>query len=290
MKFILPCYDYDFQQGYITGTINGGTVWLWHIMHSLWKHGHAAEMICTQTEKPEGDVMIIQSEWTGGKAFQNFDGIKIVLLGHFANDAYPDPKKIKADLFLTTWKGDCVEGFNAHFWPHAYSADSDDGEIYHVGRAVWLGNTYWLRMMNQKEWINGLPLSLLRGKHPKYLPGIYRGADVCPNIHGDFQKGIISDHPSRIADKSGYAMNERFWEVIGAGGTLVTDYHSQALEFFDQSDLIMCNNSGEFREKVMYYYNHPLKGKQFYEKARRIVLEKHTYYHRVAELLKLIDA
>ncbi len=46
--------------------------------------------------------------------------------------------------------------------------------------------------------------------------------------------------------------------------------------------------SHEVKELVKYYLNHPLERKEIAQKGHNEALAKHTYVHRIEELLKAI--
>jgi fructose-specific component phosphotransferase system IIB-like protein len=280
MKFILPCSDHDYKLGLESGTINGGTVWLNNIAEALKALGHKAKLGELETEH-EADIMIIQSEWVGSIAYQTFKGKRVVLMGHFIKAVYPDPKEIKAKKF-TTWKGECTEGFDAEFLPHAYSEFIDKKEATYKGDIIWCGNPYSLR---NQGWLDGLDLTAITGTLPWDVSAIYKG-NVCPNIHGDFQRGIVGNDPARVADKPGYMINERFWQVIGCGGILIQDWNPQVYEFFNEDEIIMCRTKEDFQEKIKYYAKHKEEGIKFYERAREKILNNHTYKNRCQQLLQ----
>lgn len=285
MKFVLPCCDYDYKLGMKSGVINGGTVWLDNIAHALRDAGHQADLVSTGESKVEADVMIIQSEWTGTPVYLNFTGKKVVLLGHFIKHHYPDPKTIKADLLITMWKGDCVKDFNTYFIPHAYSDLTDNKKTQYKGDIIWCGNKYPLR---DENWLEELPLTNIKGVMPQDLFGIYRGANVVCNLHGNFQKNIISTDDSKIADKPCNMINERFWNAIGGGAVLVTDYTQQMSEFFNDDELIVGRDKDDFQAKVLYFNEHKKEGLEILKKARERILKEHTYKNRVHQLLQLL--
>lgn len=271
----IACYNYKLDKEKI---IDGGSIWLNNIRTALELVGHKVKFV--GLDKPtEAAVLIIQSEWVGTEVYMTFKGRKIVLLGHFIKAAYPDPKAIEAELF-TTWKGELVEDFKTTFFPHA--CPNVESEKIDKGKVVWCGNTYALR---DEGWLNGIDVSRLSNISTSELTGAYRGS-VCPNIHGDFQLGAVSTEPSRIADKAGYMINERFWHVIGAGGILIQQYNPQVLEFFKEDEIIMCKTKEEFQAKINYYRDHIEEGLKFYKRARDKVLKEHTYLNRI-KLLNL---
>lgn len=271
----IACYNYTLDKGKI---LDGGSIWLNNIRKALELEGHKVKFVGLDT-KIKADVLIIQSEWVGTEVYTTFKGRKIVLLGHFIKAAYPDPKEIQAELF-TTWKGELLEGFKTTFFPHA--CPNVESEQIDKGTVVWCGNTYALR---DEGWLNGIDVSRLSNISTSELTGAYRGS-VCPNIYGKFQLGEISNEPSRIADKSGYMINERFWHVIGAGGILIDMYNPQVFEFFNEDEIIFAKTKEEFQAKITYYRDHLEEGIEFYQRARDKVLKEHTYLNRI-KLLNL---
>lgn len=290
MKFVLPATDYDYQEGLKSGVVNGGTVWLDNIAHALRDAGHEAELV-PLTANYNGDWVIIQSEWWGMPNVMDFKarGGKIcALLGHFIKHVYPDPYAIKrgADLLVTMWTGECTEPFGARFMAHGYSDLMDNGRTTDKGEIVWVGNTYQLR---DEGWLAGVNVTRITGTHPSELFGIYRGAKVCPNIHGDFQKNIVSNVGSKIADKPGTMINERFWNVLGCGGLLITDWTDQMGDYFSKDELIVAENKEHFHQLIDYYKEHKQEGLDKLAGAREKVRQHHTYRNRVADLLSWIN-
>jgi spore maturation protein CgeB len=79
-------------------------------------------------------------------------------------------------------------------------------------------------------------------------------------------------------------INERFWNALGAGGILVTDWVNQMGMFFEESELITAHTKEEFQEKCLYYLDHRAEGLKKLEKARARVRELHTYNQRIKVL------
>ena len=292
MKFKLPVCDHDYSEGKRTCIINGGTVWLDNIARALRWHGHEAELIALTGEWGDSDYVIVQSEWLGMPNAWNCKakGTRIItLLGHFISHVYPKMETVRnlSNYLVTMWEGELLEGFDTFFMPHAYS-DLMDDQVSSIrkGDIVWAGNQYQLR---DEGWLNGLDITPIKGTEPQELFAIYRGANVCPNIHGDFQKNIVSYQPSKIADKPGMMINERFWNVLGCGGTLVTDYIPQMDRFFEEGELLIGKTKEEFQALVEEYSHDRSKGCERLEKAREKVRKHHTYRHRVRDLLKHLN-
>ena len=255
--------------------------------------GHEAELINLTDDYQGCDWLIIQSEWAdmddnakmpNYRDFKRGGGKSIVLLGHFIKHVYPDPKNVQADVLVTVWSGECVSDFpEAKFFPHGYSEENDLEGVTNLGDVVWAGNSYPLR---KEDWFSGLEITRISGILPRNLPAIYRGANVAVSLHGDFQKNIVSNEPSRIADKPGTMINERFWQLLGCGALMVTDWTPQMERFFSKDDLIVGETKEEFQELVKYYSVHREEGLNKLAKARELVRENHSYRHRCERLLE----
>lgn len=280
MKIVIPCYNYLLDEKLI---IDGGSVWLNNLRMAFNKLGHDCEMVSLEWTG-EADVMICQSEWSETTSYKAFKGKKIILAGHFIDTVYPKVKEIKADLFLTTWKGECTKRYNnAQFIPHAYNNLHPAKPRKENNKVMWCGNKYALR---DEGWLEGIGVEDVK-THPSELDSVYEG-NVCANIHADCQLGIVTEDPSKILEEPGMMINERFWTVIGAGGILIQQYHPQILDFFEEDEIIMCKTKEEFQEKCRYYLEHRDEGVEFYKRARTKVLQDHLYIHRAKNIIYLL--
>lgn len=292
MKFSLICQDTNFTAS--PGFINGGTVTFWHLWHTLESIGHEATLHELGVPIPDADVYFIQSEWYEKHKEEletkRQQGKKLVVwLGHFKGGVYFDPTKIEADIFYTTWAGPVVDSFEEKtgkqvlFLPHAYCTFCDSGDTVDAPKLPWVGNDYALR---DDGWLKGLDIVSYKGIHPKKLSDLYRSATVCPNIHGDFQKGIVSDDPSSIADEPGLALNERFFQILGAGGFMVCDFNPQISEFFDLEEMVIGSSKEEFQAKIRHFIKNPKQRYKYIKNWVKKIREAHTYEHRLAKIIE----
>ncbi len=58
--------------------------------------------------------------------------------------------------------------------------------------------------------------------------------------------------------------------------------------FKNGEHLVVFNNMQELKELIDYYLKHPSEAKIIAEKGRKEVLEKHTFIHRVNEILSKV--
>lgn len=277
------------------GGVNGGTAWLHNIADGLKAIGYEAQ-VSGITQPIDCNYVIIQSEsmWSTHHldTFVGRGGRVIALLGHFnyPHKDYMPFIHVKANsrYFLSPWEGALLDnvGKPVHLFPHAYNDVIDDKEsVDRRGSIVFAGNTYNLR---NEDWFEGLDVTRIYGVLPKDMPAIYRGADVCLNLHGDFQKNIVSEEKNRLSNKPGMMINERFWSVLGAGGLLITDWIPQMERWFEKDELITADNAKDFRDLVNYYKDHKEEGLKKLEKARNKVRELHTYKQRAESLISFL--
>lgn len=288
MRFQLVAPDCDYAYGLKSGGINGGTVWLDNICQALNHLGHDAFLSQT-SQKIDADYAIVQSEFIENRniiEYKQKGGKVICLVSHFKCDHYPPIERVKelSDILVTPYEGLLTASIDALYLPHAYNDLADDGKVESRGEIVFSGNSYDLR---REDWFEGLDITRINGLLPKDLPAIYRGADVCVNIHGGWQKGDVSHLSCAVADKPGYLINERFWHVLGSGGLLVTDWVPSMEKWFKKDELIVANTKKEFQELVKYYNQNKKAGLALLDKAIERVRREHTYVHRVEKLLKL---
>lgn len=293
MKFQLVAPDHDYSTAMqVHGGVNGGTVWLDNIARALCWLGHEAEMVSINYPLT-ADYVIVQSEVIGYgtlKEYKHNGGKIICLLGHFnpAHRKYPhiDTVKMLSHIMVTPWEGELLLGEEYPLFPHAYSDLMDDKiSIDRRGSVIFSGNSYPLR---DESWFDTLNVTRIYKTFPWDLPAVYRGADVCLNIHGGFQKNIVSCEMSRISDKKGMMINERFWNVLGSGGLLICDWIPQMGRWFDRDELIVAETKEEFKELVKYYLEHKQEGLDRLAVAREKVRFMHTYRKRVGDLLKYL--
>lgn len=289
MKFQLATPDFNYLASRSNGCVNGATVWFDNIARSLRYLGQEAENVSLYSGDYEADYVIIQSEFIDNPKLVKYKlagGKVICMLSHFDCPHYPTMRRVYelSDYRFTMWSGALMYAVDAHFLPHAYGSLMDDYRVNKIDEIIYAGNTYDLR---NEGWFQDINVRRIYGTHPQDLFAFYRGAKLCLNIHGDFQKNIITDIPSAVAKKAGTMINERFWNTLGSGGLLITDYTPQMEEFFDLNDLLVAKTKEEFFSLVEYYKNNREEGIAKLEKARNLVREKHTYNQRVQTMLDI---
>lgn len=106
---------------------------------------------------------------------------------------------------------------------------------------------------------------------------IYRSAHVCPSFS--------EPHSTEF----GYDVIERPFKILTSGGFCISDYvESMADDFFKGVSLPFFRNMEEFMDLVELARKDPESKEHFVQEGRRHILDNHTYFHRVAQLLRLL--
>lgn len=81
------------------------------------------------------------------------------------------------------------------------------------------------------------------------------------------------------------AANQRVFDCPAAGGFLLTDRREQLEELFDpERELAFHEGPEDIAEKVRWYLKHPSQRETLTARARRRILDEHTYEHRLRQL------
>ena len=87
--------------------------------------------------------------------------------------------------------------------------------------------------------------------------------------------------------KSGLPL--RMWDVLGAGGFLMTNYQAEIPYYFEEGkDLVCFDDEKDLVEKVGYYLNHEEERKEIALSGYCKVKEMHTYRKRLEQMLSII--
>lgn len=88
--------------------------------------------------------------------------------------------------------------------------------------------------------------------------------------------------------KSGIPL--RIWDVLGAGGFLLTNYQAELPLFFTEGEDLVCFDGIEdMREKAGYYLEHEEERKRIAENGYRKVKEYHDYVNRLQTMLEILS-
>lgn len=87
-----------------------------------------------------------------------------------------------------------------------------------------------------------------------------------------------------------YQAAPRVYEALACGALLVVNRQRDVLKLFKPGkDLVVFNTVQELGDLVRYYLQHPKEAKAIAARGREKVLAKHTYRHRIEEILAHIS-
>ena len=82
----------------------------------------------------------------------------------------------------------------------------------------------------------------------------------------------------------------RCFDIMGAGGFLLTNFQSDLLRFFEpDKDFVYFESEADLLAKVDYYLTHPEEREAIAQNGYQKIREKHTFDHRVAEMMQVLQ-
>ena len=88
--------------------------------------------------------------------------------------------------------------------------------------------------------------------------------------------------------KSGIPL--RVWDVLGAGGFLLTNYQAELPLYFTEGEDLVCFDGGEdLCEKAGYYLTHEEERKKIAQNGYRKVKERHSYVERINTIIETVS-
>ena len=80
------------------------------------------------------------------------------------------------------------------------------------------------------------------------------------------------------------------FSCFAAGGFMLSDYKEDLAHFFSEGEEIeYYRTSGELKEKIDFYLEHPRKREEISKRARDKILQEHTWERRVIKLIEEMD-
>jgi hypothetical protein len=87
-----------------------------------------------------------------------------------------------------------------------------------------------------------------------------------------------------------YANNMRLYETTGVGSFLLTDHKRNLAEMFEPGqEVVAYRNPEECVELTRYYLEHKNEREVIARAGQQRTLREHTYYHRMEELIKIVQ-
>lgn len=88
-------------------------------------------------------------------------------------------------------------------------------------------------------------------------------------------------------------MGMRFFEILSCGAMLLTNYAAaedlNRLGFEDRKHLVLYKNFSEIFSLIEYYLKNAREREEIAENGYRLTTEKHTYFHRLNEMLNIVN-
>ena len=115
----------------------------------------------------------------------------------------------------------------------------------------------------------------------------YLGRIASENVGALFASATISPNISEPHSQDfGYDIIERPFKILMCGGFCISDYvESMANDVFTKEEIIFAKNPKEFKTLIDYYIKNPDKRNRHIEAGYNLVVQNHTYFHRVAKVL-----
>ena len=81
----------------------------------------------------------------------------------------------------------------------------------------------------------------------------------------------------------------RIWDILGAGGFVLTNFQAELPEFFEQGKhLVWYESHSDMMDKIMYYLEHEEERQEIAREGNLLVQQEHTMQKRVEAILKLV--
>jgi spore maturation protein CgeB len=122
----------------------------------------------------------------------------------------------------------------------------------------------------------------IRGRQipPDVWTKIYSQAKIVLCMHYKDPQGKIPCHQA----------SPKVYEAMACGAFLMVDDQKDVKKLFkDREELVVFKDAHELRNLISYYLQMPKDRKSIAALGRKKVLKKHTYEHRIQELLKIIS-
>ena len=169
------------------------------------------------------------------------------------SNAKPDPT-LKCDL-----------GFVGGFWP--YKGQVITPYLFPLLHPI---NKYKVKIFGNQRWLVNQYCGVIADDKVKDL---FVSAKICPNL----------SEPH--AQEFGFDVNERIFKILCAGGFCISDNVEGYKDTFGDC-VPIAENPEHFEQLVNYYLENPQETCDISKRGSRLVLENHTGFHRIAEILK----
>lgn len=145
-------------------------------------------------------------------------------------------------------------------------------------------------------------LRLLKRLSEKFSVDMYTMSDVSSMPHINYKGSAESRvempkifHLSKInlnitSKTIQTGLPQRFWDVLGAGGFLLSNMQSEIAEYLTPGvDLEIYSSFEECEDKISYYLSHEKKRMQIAKNGYEKVKKLYTYEHRISQMVKILE-
>jgi len=159
----------------------------------------------------------------------------------------------------------CDIGFVGGYWP--YKAQIMDAFLmplcYPVGK-------YNIKIFGNQPWTGVNQYCGMIMDHN--VKNLFKSAAICPNF----------SEPH--APAFGFEVNERIFKVLCAGGFTMNDNVASITKIFGDSVPVV-QTPEHFEDRIDFYLENPTEKALLAKRARQIVLDGHTNFHRASSIL-----
>lgn len=160
----------------------------------------------------------------------------------------------------------CDIGFVGGYWP--YKGQVIDQYLTPLCHPI---GKYNIKIFGNQPWGH---INQYCGQLPDSLvPKLFASAKICPNF----------SEPH--ASKYGFDMNERAFKLLCSGAFCISDKVESFCKIFENNGIIFADSPSDFHEKIDYYLEHPSERKEVAQAGLSCVLNEHTSFHRISEVL-----
>lgn len=124
--------------------------------------------------------------------------------------------------------------------------------------------------------------------HNSPIRRFYRGQSWGRDMHNTFYKSkIVLNHHGDIAP---YANNVRLYEATGVGSLLLTDWKVNLQDLFDdKKEVIAYHSVEECAEFIHHFLEYEQERETIALAGQKRTLGEHTYFHRMEELVEIVQ-
>ncbi len=137
---------------------------------------------------------------------------------------------------------------------------------------IWRNNP---RVMIKDTWVE-----------PQEISYYYNGASIVLNphrshnfLHNQNTSGIISE-----------SINNRTFDIVACGAFQLIEEKPNLRSFFTEEEMVSYRDYEDCLRKVIAYMNDEEQRQIIAKKAQKIVIEQHTFYQRIKEMIDIIQS